>query len=215
MSGTSRQLADWLEQAWLQRCLDRELDPEELEWFEAYALDRPHLVAAIEADNRLRDALAAAVPARTIPDVAALPQRMPRRNALIPVAMAAMIVGGAAIGYVLGGGAEDRQSGFMAGPTRIVFDTYRGDIGGPVVHPGAEGTPFILVEVGLPPDATHVVLHAAGVHLPLTVSPDGFASFLLARDAMDETTPRLEFRSGSRELQFEVPIDSATNRELR
>lgn len=48
----------WLEQVWLMRYLDRQLDSDEEAWFEAYLLDRPHLVDQLEADTYLRDALA-------------------------------------------------------------------------------------------------------------------------------------------------------------
>ncbi|SDE07738.1 hypothetical protein [Aquimonas voraii] len=48
-----------LEQAWLQRYLERELAPDEQAWFEAYLLTRPHLLAALEADSALRAVLAA------------------------------------------------------------------------------------------------------------------------------------------------------------
>lgn len=54
----------WLGQVWLVRYLDRQLAGEEAQWFEAYAMDRPELLATIEADTRLRDALAAAASAR-------------------------------------------------------------------------------------------------------------------------------------------------------
>jgi hypothetical protein len=48
----------WLEQAWLTRYLDRQLASDEATWFEAYALDKPELLAMIDADTRFRDALA-------------------------------------------------------------------------------------------------------------------------------------------------------------
>lgn len=50
-------LPGWLEQAWLQRYLDRELTDLENEWFEAYAIDKAELIAAIDTDNTLRDAM--------------------------------------------------------------------------------------------------------------------------------------------------------------
>ncbi len=52
-------MSAWLEQAWLARYLDRQLDGDEAAWFEAYVLDKPELLTMIDADNRLRDALAA------------------------------------------------------------------------------------------------------------------------------------------------------------
>lgn len=71
-------LAPWLEQIWLDRYLDRELDPGALAAFETYLLTRPHLIAALEADNALRDLMhrAAASP----PGVPAAP---PPRDAAV------------------------------------------------------------------------------------------------------------------------------------
>jgi hypothetical protein len=54
----------WLEQAWMVQYLDRQLAGEEAQWFETYAMDRPELLTTIEADTRLRDALAAAASIR-------------------------------------------------------------------------------------------------------------------------------------------------------
>ena len=61
---TPTRMSAWLEQAWLIQYLDRLLAGEEAQWFEAYAMDRPELLATIEADTRLRDALAAAASIR-------------------------------------------------------------------------------------------------------------------------------------------------------
>lgn len=57
---TPTRMSAWLDQVWLIRYLDRQLAGEEAQWFEVYAMDRPTLLATIEADTRLRDALAAA-----------------------------------------------------------------------------------------------------------------------------------------------------------
>jgi hypothetical protein len=55
---TPTRMTAWLEQEWLVRYLDRRLASEEASWFEAYVLDKPELLATIEADTRWRDALA-------------------------------------------------------------------------------------------------------------------------------------------------------------
>jgi len=57
-------MSAWLEQAWLIQYLDRRLAGEEAQWFESHAMERPKLLATIEADTRLRDALAAAASIR-------------------------------------------------------------------------------------------------------------------------------------------------------
>lgn len=58
MNPMSSRMAAWLESAWLARYLERGLDPAENDWFEAYLLDKPALLAAVDADNTLRAALA-------------------------------------------------------------------------------------------------------------------------------------------------------------
>lgn len=50
-------MAAWLESAWLARYLDRQLTSDEVAWFEAYSIDKPELLGAIEADVLLTDAL--------------------------------------------------------------------------------------------------------------------------------------------------------------
>ena len=47
----------WLERAWMDRYLDRELDDGERDWFEAYMLDRPQLIEELEADEAVRAAV--------------------------------------------------------------------------------------------------------------------------------------------------------------
>ena len=49
-------MARWLEDIWLSRYLDRQLDDGEQSWFEAYMLDKPHILHLVDADSRLRDA---------------------------------------------------------------------------------------------------------------------------------------------------------------
>jgi hypothetical protein len=49
-------MAEWLEQAWLDRYLARQLKPEESDWFEAYILDKEDILARVEDDCLLRDA---------------------------------------------------------------------------------------------------------------------------------------------------------------
>lgn len=198
----------WLEQAWLQRYLDRDLTTAESEWFEGYALGNPDLVAAIEADSDLRDGLSNAAPKASA--VAAM-QRRPMfvRTAWLPMALAATLVVGTGIGWVLRTSAP--HAAILSGPTRIVFDAWRGELADPIVHPGSSDTPFLLIEVGLPADASDVVLHANGQRIPLQVSPDGFASFLLAREGAGQTrAAHIEFHSGTRALRIELPIHQVT-----
>jgi hypothetical protein len=47
-------MAAWLEQAWMERYLNRELSESESDWFEAYLLERPELLGELRADNLAR-----------------------------------------------------------------------------------------------------------------------------------------------------------------
>lgn len=192
-------LSDWLERAWLQRYLGRKLSAPETEWFEAYMLDKPHLIAEIEADSDLRDGLAllAASPADDGFAPRSKAHAGPRWRFM---ALAASVVAAWGLGLLLAGplsiGDRGHSAQVIASPQRLVFDTLRGVDSPPLVHPGAPGSSHVLVEVGLPADAEHVTLHLAGQPaLALLVSPDGFASFLLPRAKLsDEPEPRIEYR---------------------
>jgi hypothetical protein len=59
LTPTPTRMKAWLEQAWLGRYLERSLSAEETTWFESYVLDKPELLAMLETDTGLRDALAA------------------------------------------------------------------------------------------------------------------------------------------------------------
>ncbi|PKM16469.1 MAG: hypothetical protein CVV05_19525 [Gammaproteobacteria bacterium HGW-Gammaproteobacteria-1] len=213
-------LSDWLERAWLQRYLERKLSESEAEWFEMYLLDKPHLIAVLEADNDLRDglALAAAAPSGhggVSPFRSGFgggASKKPRGPAM---AWAASVVAACGLGLLLAGplsiGAGGQRAQIIASPERVVFDTLRGVDSPPLVYPGAAASSHVLVDVGLPPDAEHVTLYLAGqAPLALKVSPDGFASFLLPRAAVGKSpAPRIEYRRGgavtSRTL--DIPAD--------
>jgi len=197
-------LSEWLERAWLQRYLERQLSDAETEWFEMYVLDKPHLLADIETDNDLRDGLALVLSAST--DGVDAPTSTPGPGHGGPtrfrwqhMAWAASVVAAMGLGALLAGplasGDRSAASLIVASPSRVVFDTLRGIESPPLVYRGAEGSDYVLVEVGLPPDATNVVLHLAGHEpMPLVVSPDGFASFLVARRGLGSTL-RIEYVS--------------------
>lgn len=197
----------WLERAWLARYLDRMLTAEESEWFELYALGKPHLIAAIEVDNDLRDGLALAG-ARVSAATGASPADAAPGDAgggwsrWQPMAWAASVVLAMTLGWAFSGvgpgGPAAPLAQVVASPTRVVFDTLRGVASPPLVHPGAPDSRLVLIEVGLPPDATEVTLQWAGADpIPLIVSPDGFASFLLPREHLgNQPAPRVDYVSG-------------------
>lgn len=207
MSGAIPPMAPWLEDAWLQRYLGGGLSASETEWFEAYLLERPDLVEALEADNTLRDALHASPGAF---ESAAAPARVVRRAPWMPFAMAATLVVGLAVGWLLAGpGQGGAPSAFAPGPTRVVFDTWRGSMAEPIVHRGAGDAPFVLVEVGLPPDATEVELVAGDRRVPLAVSADGFASFTAAADAAQRNgNVRLVYRTAAGPQEIDLSLDA-------
>ncbi len=204
----------WLEQAWLQRYLDRKLEDDEVEWFEVYALDKPELIASIEADNDLRDGMSIAQPARTSSNVTPIRRTAPaspRTNS--PLAWVASAVVGIGLGWIMATQVAPPAPGvgpdIIASPTRIVFDTMRGIEDAPQIYPGSADSLYLLIEVGVPADAKDVQLVGLdGQPLPLTVSSDGFVSFLLPR-AKDDTPMELaiNFNSGGEELSRELSIN--------
>ncbi|MGE3298551.1 MAG: hypothetical protein AB7I68_14520 [Porticoccaceae bacterium] len=199
-------LSDWLENAWLRRYLERELSESEAEWFEVYILDKPHLITQIEADNDLRDGLVLAAATALQGDASASGSAGSHRRIGKPqwpvMAWAASVVAAWGLGLMLAGplsiGAGGNSAQIIASPERVVFDTLRGVDSPPLVYPGAAASSHVLVEVGLPPDAEHVTLHVVGqAPLPLQVSPDGFASFLLPRAGVgNQPAPHIEYRRG-------------------
>ena len=234
---TPTRMSAWLEQAWLIRYLDRQLAGEEAQWFESYAMERRELLATIEADTRLRDALAAAASIRhtdmsfdgggrpggaadnalaaieksggTGPggtdagplkpgNVNATPvpiKRIPPRSRSnvrqwrAPptwLALAASLLLGIGVG-ALGRTARgtDIAPGVITSPTRIIYDTMRGDSTPARVEHATSQSVYVLVEVAVPLGAEHVTLDIGdGKERALDRSPDGFVTFLADRNTL-------------------------------
>lgn len=189
-SGTPTRMAAWLESAWLARYLDRQLEGEELAWFEAYLLDKPELVETVEVDDAMRDSFAGE------PGIARGGHRLDRVRRHTPIfprriAAAATVVAALGMGW-FGRSAIGPKPGMeavIADPTRIVYDTTRGSTGS-VAHlsHAASASPYVLIEVAMPPSARNVVLALDGQpDVSLEISPDGFVSFLFPRNAMDRS----------------------------
>ncbi len=185
MSEGDRAMPAWLEDAWMQRYLDRELSDAETHWFEGYCLERDHLLARIEADLEVRDLLDAhrdvlREPART-------PEPSRGRAWLRPAAAAAAcLVLGLAIGSLapLGTGSPD-----LAAPepnvTRLMFDTYRGAESAVRVDHAASRSAMVLLDVAVPDQAEAIALHLGDARIDgLHASSDGFVSALIPRDAL-------------------------------
>lgn len=213
---TPTRMTAWLEQVWTVRYLDRQLTGEEATWFEAYALDKPDLLAMIEADTRLRDALAADASMRhkdrsidresrqggatgdaprgvgeatPIAHAQESPEARASRNRPAPawLAMAATLVLGLGLGWVGTRSSAPRNAvpRLVASPTRIIYDTMRGEPTAPRVEHADSNSPYVLVELAVPPGAENITLKMGDApEQKLTPSPDGFVSFLVDRDAV-------------------------------
>lgn len=189
--GATPRMAGWLESAWLARYLDRQLEGEELAWFEGYLLDKPELMKMIEVDNALRDAVASG--AASFSERAPGPMdggsldavaHLPRMRATSRFVLAAAVALGLGIGWY-GKELPKRDlglAGVVPNPTRIVFDTMRGAADAPTFEHKDSGSKYILVDVAVPPRAEHVQL-LVGDEAPtsLVLSADGFVSFLVDR----------------------------------
>ncbi|MBC6942761.1 MAG: hypothetical protein DWB45_08560 [Xanthomonadales bacterium] len=196
MNPMSSRMAAWLESAWLARYLERGLDPAENDWFEAYLLDKPALLAAVDADNTLRAALASerSTFERGGKDAAAAgavaSARAPQRQWPRWAALAATLVAGVGIGqFALRPHMPASADGVIANPERIVFDTMRGATTPPLVQHGDSDARYLFVEVAVPPTAIEIRLRQGAQVQPLVVSSEGFVSFLIDRRTLAAGTP--------------------------
>ena len=194
-SGMPTRMAGWLESAWLARYLERQLDGEELAWFEAYLLDKPELVAMVEADNHLREALA--LPREHITQALAfaeVPKAIELRHLRAPrtparFAMAASLALGIALGSLglFVSLPRGESHNVIIDPTHIVFDTMRGGESAPRLERNWSDSPYVLVDVAVPPGAEHIELrmgHAKAA--ALSASADGFVTFLMQRSLLKD-----------------------------
>jgi hypothetical protein len=234
-------MTNWLEQVLLARYLDRQLTGKEAAWFEAYALDKPELLAMIEADTRLRDALATGAPAHPTEErVERVGRRGGATNEAIAngneavqarqsssagaqgrahsrmwLAMAAALVLGLGTGFLGTRALRDGGSipAVVASPTHIVYDTMRGEATPPRIEHAGSASAYVLVEVAVPPGAEHIVLNVENAaEQILTPSPDGFVSFLMERKAATGGhKATLSYALDNRTQKRSIDID-ATNR---
>lgn len=229
-TNTTMRMPAWLEQAWLTRYLDRQLSGDETAWFEAYALDKPELLDVIDADTRLRDALTADssagrtdAPPRDESAVAstsaAIPfQRVQKANSpshrdasrWLPLA-AALVLGLGSGAFAVRLLAPQGNADVVASPTRVIYDTMRGEAAPPRVEHADSASPFVLIEVAVPPGAQNIILHMDGkTDQALAPSPDGFVSVLLARGMLQQHhLPTVSYSladgSGKHSIDLEMP----------
>jgi anti-sigma factor RsiW len=193
----------WLERAWLARYLDRELSEDETARFEAYVLDKPELLAQIDADTALRDTLAAVAQAADAPGtqdaesgdpseqpaVAPDPgpaasgpsvlRPQPRRGLPSWLALAASLLVGLGVGALLRGAPGEGAGSVRVSPARVVFDTMRGAAQQPRWEDGGPGASDVIVDIAVAPDAQTIVLKLSdGKELNLAASGEGFATFV-------------------------------------
>jgi hypothetical protein len=211
----SDELPRWLEAEWLERYLNRGLSDPEIEAFESYALDKPHLIAQIDADTSLKLGLVAASRIRESsgPKSDKVPAQTPRARWL-PAAMAASALLALVLGARLDVPAPAGEALAFSSPPRIVFDTTRGEQQLALREPGRADSPVVLIELALPPAAGLMAMNAkVGAEtypLPLPVqAADGFVSLVLPRAWLRELTLEVDYRTGGstevRRSEFVVP----------
>lgn len=173
MGDLAHSMPSWMEEAWMQRYLDRELTDEESSWFEAYCLDRDHLLAAIEADTQLRNLL------QGQRELAAAGRSSARRAVW---GRAAALVAAVGLGAVVT--ASLRPDVAPEGNvTRVVYDTLRGESTAPHVDHPESTSRHIVVDLAVPADAQDVTLSFDGGQVSnLSVSAEGFVSAVLPRE---------------------------------
>jgi hypothetical protein len=133
--------------------------------------------------------------------------------------MAATVAIAAGTGWMANATLRAPQSGpdFLASPTRIVYDTMRGEDAPPVIQNQKSGSEFVLIEVGVPTNAEHVELEFEGhAPSPLVVSADGFVSFLVKRsEATKGHATRVRYRLEGREMvrNLDLTLDNGGARQ--
>ena len=210
-------LRPWLEQAWLQRYLERELAPDEQAWFETYLLTRPHLLAALEADSALRAVLAAPVAGRLFeaaapeptcpgppePVACALPSP-PARRPGGRLALAASFVGGIGLASLLLPATRPAADALPAieAPARLRFDPLQLRMGDPRATPGDARASQLVVDIVLPAGSriasAHATLAERRIALPMAaVSAEGLATYTLPRNWQGRARLHFELQSAA------------------
>ncbi len=181
-------MARWLEDVWLTRYLDRELNDDEHAWFEAYMLDKQHLLEQVDADTRLRDGVRQEKFAKQIQGNASRPKvatgnQQSKGSGTRWMGWVASLVIGLGAGSVLTRLAPD-DIYVASSPSRIVFDSFRGEGTATLNEPGADGSPFLIVEMAIPTTASVrsavAVVDGKRIALPTPeISSEGFVTFLV------------------------------------
>lgn len=203
------------EQQWLQRFLLGELDPAQADAFEAYALDKPHLLDQLEADLQLARGLEGLADRGELP--LPLPATAPasRRPRAWPwLGMAACLAAGW-VGARWQGMAMPEPVR-AASPERLVFETVRGGEGERSLAPdgAAAASRLVIVDVVLSPLASleSARLHSGAGDVPLggaRVDRDGVLTLVLERSSLPGTELVLSLRDAEGQHEQRYPLDQA------
>ncbi|MGH8123899.1 MAG: hypothetical protein ACREPT_14145 [Rudaea sp.] len=147
--------------------------------------------------------------------VVPFPKRAPFQSWL---AVAAALVLGLGVGGIgMRRFAPNQSASVIASPTRIIYDTMRGEATPPRVEHADSTSPYVLVEVAVPPGAENITLHIDGTpDQPLTASPDGFVSFMAARRAIEvkkSVSLKLSINEQHRVISIDVPTLGGSHHE--
>jgi hypothetical protein len=199
-------MAAWLESAWLARYLERQLDGEELAWFEAYLLDKPELLGMVEAENALRDTLAVMAmqerggAASTVRAQDAQVTGTSARSHSVPwMTIAASLVLGVGAGWFVRDGHAPPSDDVVANPTRVVYDTMRGAAVGPDMVRGGDRSSWVLIEIAVPSAAKDISLRLEQAEIPLSRDADGFVTVMVPREKLPEQARLMYGLDGARE----------------
>jgi hypothetical protein len=203
-------MSPWFEQIWLERYLDGDLEEEEVAWFEAYMLDKPNLLRAVDADTALREALVAADLSVTVgstpDDSASAPATAHLFLTRLAPALAASIVFALAgwFGHDHLSGSTDQE--VISAPTRVVFDTMRGSSPEPRMERSESRSQWVIVDIAVPPGALNATLMIASEkNIVLISGPDGFATALIRRDTWRSTNRAvLRYLDGESRIEREL-----------
>ena len=218
-------LAAWLEAAWLERYLDRQLTAEEAAWFETYVIDKLDLLQKIDADSDLRDGvMGVGITAENdmvehkIMELPVVRSRQPvprMRFGAQATAWAASLILGVGIGVLATRHADSlalRSAEIIVNPTRMFYDTQRGaERNSEVAHIDhkASNSSYVLIEQSVPSDAASIVLRADGQEdRELRPSSDGLVSFLFARASVGKLTNlRIEYVTHGTKQSVSIPTN--------
>lgn len=185
-------LAAWLETAWLERYLDRQLSAEEVAWFETYAIDKPDLLEKIDADSDLRDAMhseKAVDDGITVHGNVSLlhpkgsKRRFGRSSGLALLGLAASCLLGVGISRMLG--SDEHGQSLIVSPDRIFVDLMRdadtSKRDKEILSDEGKQSDYVQIEAALPAGSERAVLSIEDQHnqiltRDLTLTPeDGVA----------------------------------------